>query len=248
MLSYIKVYKDYIDIARELDNGARGRLFMAILQYANDEEVSDLTGGEKIAFLMMKSQIDRDRDAYEEVSEKRKTAGQKGAKKRWEQEEDIANAILPMANDSKNSKCHQDKDKEEEKDKDKDKDYIKPPKSPLKGDVFADFAGDDKVLLAALKDFAEMRKHIKAPLTDRAKQMLVNKLQREFAPEQWVPVIEQSTFKGWKDIYAIKGKDDKPPEKGSPNWVGGMPKLEKDYDAIMAAAKERAARIGKGGA
>ena len=131
MLPYIKIYSDFIDIVRELDNGARGRLFLAILQYANGEEPDDLTGGEKIAFLMMRGQIDRDRDVYATTSEKRSAAGQSGAKKRWRNTEKMANAILPMANDSKNSKCHKDKDKDEEEDKDKEKDNIPPIVPPL---------------------------------------------------------------------------------------------------------------------
>jgi len=121
MLPYIKIYADFIDIVRELDNGARGRLFLAIMQYANGEEPDDLTGGEKIAFLTIKGQINRDRDAYASTSEKRSIAGQSGAKKRWDSKEKMANAILPMANDSKNSNCHQDKDKEKEKDKENNK-------------------------------------------------------------------------------------------------------------------------------
>ena len=109
-LPYIKIYRDFIDIVRELDNGARGRLLMAVMLYANDEEPDNLTGAERIAFLTIKSQIDRDRDAYDSISEKRKLAGKVGAERRWEQEK-MANAILPMAKDGKNSKCHQDKDK-----------------------------------------------------------------------------------------------------------------------------------------
>lgn len=125
-LPYIKIYRDFIDIVRELDNGARGRLLMAIMLYANDEEPDNLTGAERIAFLTIKSQIDRDRDAYDSISEKRKLAGKVGAERRWEQEK-MANAILPMAKDGKNSKCHQDKDK------DKDKNNISPSIIPPKG-------------------------------------------------------------------------------------------------------------------
>lgn len=131
-LPYIKIYRDFIDIVRELDNGARGRLLMAIMLYANDEEPDNLTGAERIAFLTIKSQIDRDRDAYDSISEKRKLAGKVGAERRWEQEK-MANAILPMAKDGKNSKCHQDKDKDEDKDEDKDKNNISPSIIPPKG-------------------------------------------------------------------------------------------------------------------
>lgn len=124
MLPYVKVYSDFIEIVRALDNGARGRLFMAIMQYANDEEPNDLTGAEKIAFLTIKGQIDRDRASYSDVVAKRKAAGKAGASRRWGQE-NMANAILPIANDSKNSICHEDKDKEKDKDKDKDKEEYK---------------------------------------------------------------------------------------------------------------------------
>lgn len=128
MLPYIKIYADFIDIVRALDNGARGRLFLAIMQYANGEEPDNLTGGELIAFLTMRSQIDRDRDVYATTSEKRSIAGQSGAKKRWESNEKMANAILPLANDSKNGKCQE--DKEEDKEEDKDKEYYTPHISP----------------------------------------------------------------------------------------------------------------------
>lgn len=132
-LSYFKVYRDFIEIVRALDNGARGRLFMALLQYVNDEEPDNLTGGEKIAFLAMKGQIDRDAASYESVSQVRREAGAKGAKKRWSTEKDIANAILPQSKNSKNSICHKEKDKEE----DKDKEYIPPlPPKAKKGSRF----------------------------------------------------------------------------------------------------------------
>ena len=128
-LPYIKIYRDFIDIVRELDNGARGRLLMAVMLYANDEEPDNLTGAERIAFLTIKSQIDRDRDAYDSISEKRKLAGKVGAERRWEQEK-MANAILPMAPKPNPSRVHTiDKDK----DKDKDKDNISPSIIPPKG-------------------------------------------------------------------------------------------------------------------
>lgn len=119
-LAYFKVYRDFIDIARELDNGARGRLFMALLQYVNDEEPTNLTGAERIAFLTMKSQIDRDEQTYDDVSKSRSEAGIKGAKKRWNKEENgnekMANANFAILPYGKNGNCH----KEKEKDKDKD--------------------------------------------------------------------------------------------------------------------------------
>lgn len=73
-----------------------------------------------------------------------------------------------------------------------------------KADAFSELAGDDTDLLDALNDFEKMRKSVKKPMTDRAKKMLVNKLQREFHPSVWIPVLEQSIKNCWLDVYPLK--------------------------------------------
>ena len=77
-----------------------------------------------------------------------------------------------------------------------------------KADAFSEFAGDDTDLLEALRDFEKMRKSIKKPMTDRAKTMLVNKLQREFQPSIWIPVLDQSIKNCWLDVYPLKEQRD----------------------------------------
>lgn len=122
-MAYFKVYKDFINVAQELDNGQRGRLFLAILQYVNDEEPEILTGAERIAFVTMKSQIDRDRAALAATSEAKSEAGKKGAEARWKNKQPIANdgkAILPLTDDGKNG-YNKDKEKDKEKNKEKEK-------------------------------------------------------------------------------------------------------------------------------
>jgi len=73
-----------------------------------------------------------------------------------------------------------------------------------KADAFEAFASGDALLLSALRDFEQMRKSVKKPMTDRAKQMLVNKLQRDFSREDWIPVLEQSILNSWLDIWPLK--------------------------------------------
>ena len=80
MLPYIKVYRDFIEVARELNDGERGRLFLAIMQYANGEEVPPLQGAEKIAFVVLRSQIDRDDAAHDEYIEKQRENGKRGGR------------------------------------------------------------------------------------------------------------------------------------------------------------------------
>lgn len=75
-----------------------------------------------------------------------------------------------------------------------------------KPDIFSDFANGDKALLESLREFAQMRTRIKKPMTDRAKQMLCNKLEK-FDPHDWKAILDQSIYAGWQDIYALKQDD-----------------------------------------
>lgn len=208
MLPYIKVYPDFINVVRELDNGARGRLLLAIMQYANGEEPDELTGAERIAFIVIKSQIDRDADAYEANAKKQSENGKKGGrpKKPTAFFGNPKNPPLFSETHQKPKKPEKEKDKEEEKEKDKDKDKDKSART-RDADAFAAFAAGDGDLLAVLKDFEKMRRSIRKPMTDRAKQLLVTKLKNEFPPEQWKSVLEQSIVKCWQDIYPLKERE-----------------------------------------
>ena len=80
-------------------------------------------------------------------------------------------------------------------------------KKEKKADAFSVFAADDSELLSALRDFEKMRNKIKKPLTDRAKTMLINKLKKEFHPEDWIPALERSISHCWQDIYPVSKRD-----------------------------------------
>lgn len=98
-----------------------------------------------------------------------------------------------------------------DKELDKETDNIKPldnsidnkKKNNTKKGVFQEFAGDDVVLLDALKEYDQHRKLIKHPMTDGAKKRLITRLQN-FPREQWVAILHQSIDKGWQDIYELK--------------------------------------------
>lgn len=88
----------------------------------------------------------------------------------------------------------------------------------------------------AWEGFEAMRKAIKKPLTDRARQMALNKLD-EFRKAGHDPrrVLEQSEFNQWQDLYAPKDSGPRAPTNGATN---GSPAL--------AAFGEVRAAIGKG--
>lgn len=201
-ITYIKVFVDYLDAIEPLGDAERGRLFTSLLTYARSGEVPQLNGNERFLFPMMRAQIDRDVLSKDELSQKRRDAASASKRSTCEQKEHL------QANAASASKCPQDKDdKTIDKDNktiDKDKDKSARARD---ADAFAAFAAGDGDLLAVLKDFEKMRRSIRKPMTDRAKQLLVTKLKNEFPPEQWKSVLEQSIVKCWQDVYPLKERE-----------------------------------------
>ena len=201
-ITYIKVFVDYLDAIEPLGDAERGRLFTSLLTYARSGEVPQLNGNERFLFPMMRAQIDRDVLSKDELSQKRRDAASASKRSTCEQKEHL------QANAASASKSPQDKDNKtidkDNKTIDKDKDKSARARD---ADAFAAFAAGDGDLLAVLKDFEKMRKSIRKPMTDRAKQLLVTKLKNEFPPEQWKSVLEQSIVKCWQDIYPLKERE-----------------------------------------
>jgi hypothetical protein len=58
----------------------------------------------------------------------------------------------------------------------------------------------------AINDFIKFRKSIKKPMTDRAVSMLITKLDKLASDDETkIKILEQSIFKGWTDVYELKG-------------------------------------------
>ena len=201
-ITYIKVFVDYLDAIEPLGDAERGRLFTSLLTYARSGEVPQLNGNERFLFPMMRAQIDRDVLSKDELSQKRRDAASASKRSTCEQKEHL------QANAASASKSPQDKDNKtidkDNKTIDKDKDKSARARD---ADAFAAFAAGDGDLLAVLKDFEKMRRSIRKPMTDRAKQLLVTKLKNEFPPEQWKSVLEQSIVKCWQDVYPLKERE-----------------------------------------
>ena len=54
-------------------------------------------------------------------------------------------------------------------------------------------------------DFEEFRKKIKKPLTDRAKQLILNQLNKLADTEQeMIDILNQSIMNGWQGVFELK--------------------------------------------
>lgn len=87
------------------------------------------------------------------------------------------------------------------------------PKSKL--DQWAEYAGEDAELLGALRDFEQMRNRRKKPMTERARRMLLNALDKlsNGDRETKIKMLELSIVHCWDTVYPLKANDREKPEK-----------------------------------
>lgn len=72
-------------------------------------------------------------------------------------------------------------------------------------DVFFNYAGDKPELLKALQDFEEHRKALRKPMTDKARQLLIKKLNKLAGnPDKKIELLETAIECGWLTVYAPK--------------------------------------------
>ncbi len=86
-----------------------------------------------------------------------------------------------------------------------------PPKG--KPDIFSAYAGEDTALLDALREFEQMRKKKRKPMTERAKELLCAQLDKlsDNAGER-ISILNRSIENAWTGVYALK--DDKKAQNG----------------------------------
>lgn len=73
------------------------------------------------------------------------------------------------------------------------------------------YIGKSEAFIEAFESYAEMRKQIKKPLTDKAKQMVMNKLNKLSGDERTqIAILDQSTLNCWQGVFELKDKVDVP--------------------------------------
>ena len=133
-MEYLKVFTDFAKVMEPLGDAERGRLFTAMLEYAERGTEPDFRGNERFIWPMAKLQVDRTVSEYEKKVELNRENGKKGGRPRKETEENPKNPSV-FSETQKNQtvflKTQKSQDKEKDKEKDKDNIYIPP--TPLTG-------------------------------------------------------------------------------------------------------------------
>jgi len=149
-----------------------------------------------------------------ELSEKRANAGFRGGKcSSAGKQNESKTASKTQANTENESENEIESENKREGSKGKKKTKSNPPSPPE--DIFKAYAGDDDQLLAALRGFEEMRKKIKAPLTDDARKLTLRNLDKfsegvRDKARYKRECLEQSILKSWRGIFALNDFVDSP--------------------------------------
>lgn len=103
------LYAKYEEHFALLESDEQGRLIMAIFQYQRTGVLPELSGMTKMAFSFIKSDLDKDRQKWEDTCRKRAEAGSKGGKQKVA---NLANAIFAKTNVANvaDSECEYDSD------------------------------------------------------------------------------------------------------------------------------------------
>ena len=213
-------YRSYYEASKDLPTKEdQADFLMAICSYIFDGVEPEITGVASAMFKLAKPNLD--------TSIKRASVGQTGGKSKANAKQ---NGSKPEANDKQtasndeanpkrymindymindymiNDQVINDKEKINKKEKQRTTSAVVVAKK-----LISDFAGDDKDLEAALNDFLSMRKKIKKPMTDRALQQRLKKLQELSGGDQQkaAAIVDQTVNHCWQDFYPLKDGNDK---------------------------------------
>ena len=92
---YVKAFFDWIEQTEALEDDERGRLFVAILEYARSGIATDLAGRESILFPVFKAQVDRDLENSTAYAENGKKGGKTKNSSRTEPKQTKPNQSEP---------------------------------------------------------------------------------------------------------------------------------------------------------
>ena len=124
-MEYIMLYHDFLETTQALTDAERGRLIVAMVEFARDgrADESALVGNERVLFPVFRRQIERDARAYEARVQANSRNGKKGG--RPKKPGKTQNNPSVSAESEKSQEKEKDKEKEEYKDKEKEKDKNK---------------------------------------------------------------------------------------------------------------------------
>jgi hypothetical protein len=173
------IYRSFYEAICDLDTESQAQVFKAICEYSLNFEEIELTGIAKTIFKLIKPQLDANNKRYE--NGKQPKFKQQISKTEAKEKQNISKI---EANKNVNNNDNVNDNVNENK---KEKEY----KSEL-----------EKIF----NEFLEMRKKIRKPATEKAIELLKNKIRKlSNSDEQLaIKIIEQSIMNSWQDVFELR--------------------------------------------
>ena len=259
---YVKAFFDWVEQTAALEDDERGRLFIAILEYARSGIAPDLAGRESILFPVFKSQVDRDLENSTAYAEN----GKKGGKTKSSSQNEPK---LTKPNQSEPKRPNKEKEEDKEKDNDKDEEITaaSPPTRAKSGDFDLFWQAYPKKVgkEAARKAFSRVKAPLESLLTAIERQKCGNQWTTEngrFIPNpatwlnqgRWEDEVAQTQLgRAAKPGYGVQGHHDElnpleraavdrllvPTPKGADKMRHGIQAHGDELDAFQLAAIDK---------
>ena len=220
------LYLEQKQIFEMLTNEEAGQLIKAIFEYEGTGQIVNLDRSLQIAFLPIKSALDRNKEKYENVVKRNK----RNIEKRWKKENTKnTTGKKGIQKNTKNTDNEHDNDNERDNENDNEHDKDKKEKNK-KRKTFDDILAENhftKELEDTIRDFIDMRKKIKKPMTSKALELLLRNLKKlTNLEEEKIAILNQSIEHGWQTVYPLKNNNQN-------NSRGGM----NDFKQLWEEAK-----------
>lgn len=200
------LYLEQKQIFEMLTDEEAGQLIKAIFEYEDTGQIVLLDRSLQIAFLPIRNVLDRNKEKYEKVVERNK----KNLEKRWNKE-DTKNTT------GKNGIPKNTKNTDNDNDNDNEHDNIKKEKNKKRKtfeEVFAENNCSEELKIT-VRDFIDMRKTIKKPMTSKALELLFRNLEKlTNLEEEKIAILNQSIEHGWQTVYPLKTNNMRNSSKG----------------------------------
>lgn len=219
---YFCGYHSYLESMEALNDAECGRLFRACLTYSRTGAEPELRGNERFVWPGIRAQMDRDREKYQAISDRRAETGRKGGDAKAGKSKQNKQT---QANAGKSSNCYvcqngeanrskSAKEKEKEKEKEKAKENSVPPIPPLGG-------GD--ALQAAAAQWLAYKRERHEDYKPTGLSALFSRLRRAaetYGGQAVADIIEESISNGWKGIIFehLEKRQTAPPKAERPTW------------------------------
>ena len=218
------LYLEQKQIFEMLTNEEAGQLIKAIFEYEGTGQIVNLDRSLQIAFLPIKSALDRNKEKYENVVKRNK----RNIEKRWKKENTKnTTGKKCIQKNTQNTDNEHDNERDNENYNEHDKDKKEKNK---KRKTFDDILAENhftKELEDTIRDFIDMRKTIKKPMTSKALELLLRNLEKlTNLEEEKIAILNQSIEHGCQTVYPLKNNNQN-------NSRGGM----NDFKQLWEEAK-----------